>query len=464
MSKKEYLRQLPKVDEIVENENLKVYEEKLSRNIVINEIRNEIETVRAKILKDEYQEYICEEKIDTELIIKNISRNLEKKSEMSLKKVINATGTILHTNLGRALISEDIKEHIAEIACNYSTLEYDLEEGKRGSRYTHVEKIITEITGTEAALVVNNNAAAVMLILNTMAKGKKVIVSRGELVEVGGSFRIPEIMEQSGAELKEVGTTNKTHTWDYENAIDEEVGALLKVHTSNYKILGFTEEVDLSDMVKVGKKSEIPVIHDLGSGALIDLKKYDIYDEPTVMDSVDSGADIICFSGDKLLGGPQAGIIIGKKHWIDKMKKNPLTRAFRMDKITLAVLEATFKKYQELDYIEKIPTLKMITMDKAEIKEKIEAIYDGIKSNSEINVEIIEGFSQIGGGSLPLHELSSWVLEIKPKTKTVNEIENILRNKHTPIIVRINNNAILIDGRTVSNIDIPYIIESLQNV
>ena len=259
---------------------------------------------------------------------------VEQAGRMSLRPVINATGIVLHTNLGRAVLSHQVAQHVMEVAENYNTLEYSCEAGRRGSRYDHVEQLLCRLTGAEAALVVNNNAAAVMLILGTMAKDRNIIVSRGELVEIGGSFRVPEIMEQSNSTLVEVGTTNKTHPQDYERAIDEQTAALLKVHTSNYKILGFTEEVSTEELVEIGHRRGLPVIYDLGSGALADLDAYGIGSEPTVQQAMASGADVVSFSGDKLLGGPQAGIILGKAGWIAAMKKNPLTRALRIDKLT----------------------------------------------------------------------------------------------------------------------------------
>ncbi|MCG8482142.1 MAG: L-seryl-tRNA(Sec) selenium transferase, partial [Clostridia bacterium] len=403
--------------------------------------------------------------LNLECLIQKITSAIEEKNQKTLRKVINATGTILHTNLGRSLISEEIKAYIFDIAGHYSTLEYDTKEGKRGSRYSHVEKMITQLTKTESALVVNNNAAAMMLILSTVAKEKEVIVSRGELVEIGGSFRIPEIMEQSGAILKEVGTTNKTHLRDYIHALNEEnIGALLKVHTSNYRILGFTEEVDLKDMVDLGKEKDIPVIYDLGSGALIDLKEYGIFDEPTVMESINTGVDICCFSGDKLLGGPQAGIIIGQKYWIDKMKKNPLTRAFRIDKLTLAALEGTLRLYQRDEAIDKIPTIKMMTMKKEETKQKAIQIYDSIKNLEDAEISLIEGFSQIGGGSVPLHELPSWMVQIKPKSISVNELEKALRNQELPIIARIYKDALLLDARTIEEEALAYVSKTVNKI
>lgn len=457
MKHKELLRQLPKVDELLMDKEIKFYLKQIPRTMVINAIRKELDTLRSAILDG------LEEQLNRDDLIQKIIDSIEEKTQKSLRKVINATGTILHTNLGRSLISQEIKEYVFDIASNYSTLEYDLKEGKRGSRYSHVEKIITRLTKTEAALVVNNNAAAMMLILSTMAKEKEVIVSRGELVEIGGSFRIPEIMEQSGARLKEVGTTNKTHLKDYIGAIDEEkTGALLKVHTSNYRILGFTEEVDLKELVKIGKEKDIPVIHDLGSGALIDLKAFGIFDEPTIMESVNTGVDICCFSGDKLLGGPQAGIIIGSKYWIDQMKKNPLTRAFRIDKLTLAALEGTLDIYQREEAIDKIPTLKMMAMKKEETKAKASQIYEAIKDLKKAEVHLIEGFSQVGGGSVPLHKLPSWMIQIKPNAMSVNELEKALRNQKIPIIARIYKEALLLDVRTIDDELLVYVAETVN--
>lgn len=465
MDNKEILRQLPKVDEILLDDKIKFYYNQVSRDRIIDVIRSQIEEVRSNILCAISDGMIEDNKLNRQGLIDKIVLEIEKTKQLSLRRVINATGIVLHTNLGRAQLDHEMVEHIMEIASHYSNLEYDIEEGSRGSRYDHIEKMITRLTGTEAALVVNNNAAAVMLVLNTMAKGKEVIVSRGELVEIGGSFRIPEIMNQSGTILKEVGSTNKTHLNDYIEAIDvETTGALLKIHTSNYRILGFTEEVGLKKLTDTGKEYNIPVIHDLGSGSLIDLKEYGIVDEPTIKESVKTGADIICFSGDKLLGGPQAGIIIGKKDWIEKMKTNPLTRAFRIDKLTLAALQATLNIYFSKDAIEKIPTLKMMTMNKEEIKEKAIKILKGIQHLKNIEVYLIEGFSQIGGGSLPLHELPSFLIQIKPLLISVNDFERSLRKQAIPIIARIHKDAILLDGRTIEEEALPYVIETIDNI
>jgi len=342
-------------------------------------------------------------------------------------------------------------EHIAEIATGYSNLEYDLEAGKRGERYAHFEELLCKITGAEAAMAVNNNAAAVMLILSSLGKGGEVIVSRGELVEIGGKFRIPDVMEQSGATLVEVGTTNKTHYADYENAITENTAALLKVHTSNYRIVGFTETVGIDKLVELSEKYEIPIVEDLGSGVLLDLSKYGITYEPTVQDSIRAGADVVSFSGDKLLGGPQAGIIVGKKKYIDKMKKNQLTRALRIDKFTAATLEVVLKEYlSEARAIANIPVLQMITKSKEDLlKEarKLKRYLTALKLDAELAIENCE--SQIGGGSLPLERLASYAVTIKPNKITTAELENRMRFLPVPIIPRVINDKIYLDVRTL---------------
>lgn len=462
----ELLRKLPKVDDLLLHEKLQAYYEPLSRQTVVDVVRIQLEDIRTELKKDVKSLNLTENQQMQDFIMSRITAALEQKLKTKLKRVINATGTILHTNLGRALLPERVKAHIIEIADHYNNLEYVIEDGKRGSRHDHVDQLLTSLTGTEAAMVVNNNAAAVMLILNEVAKEKEVIVSRGELVEVGGSFRIPEIMEQSGAVLKEVGSTNKTHLRDYEDAIHpEKTGALLKVHTSNYRIMGFTEEVSLNQMVALGAKNSIPVIHDLGSGCLINLKQYGIYDEPTIPESVSSGADLICFSGDKLLGGPQAGIIIGKKVWIDRMKKNPLTRAFRVDKLTLAALEATLQLYySEERAMAEIPTLRMMTMSKEETRRKAEDLLNMIGMPEKITAELEEDVSQIGGGSLPGYEIPGWVIKLQPKEMSVNELETTLRLGSIPVIARIKKEALLLDVRTVDEEDFSYLADVIQRI
>ena len=342
MNKNLLYRSIPKVDVLLESQTIQEMIERYSRDSVMEAIRAEMDNLRAFIggcdEEDKAQEQIA-------LLVSHIGDAVEKMHTPNMKKVINGTGTILHTNLGRAPISREHMKKAFDIVTGYSNLEYNLEEGRRGERYSHFEKLLCKITGAEAAMAVNNNASSVLLILSSLAKGGEVIVSRGELIEIGGKFRIPDVMTQSGATLVEVGTTNKTHVSDYEENITEETKALLKVHTSNYKIVGFTESVGIDELMPIAKEHGIPVIEDLGSGVLIDLSKYGLTYEPTVQESVAKGADVVCFSGDKLFGGPQAGIIVGKKKYIDMMKKNQLTRALRIDKFTAAALELVLQEY-----------------------------------------------------------------------------------------------------------------------
>ncbi|NLN14465.1 MAG: L-seryl-tRNA(Sec) selenium transferase [Tissierellia bacterium] len=458
-------RFLPKVDEILEDKSIKELVEKLPRSLVIESIREELAFIRKKIKEG----LVTREGLFTELasLVTNICLRASYKASYKLKKVINATGTIIHTNLGRSLLDEDVVEHIRLTACNYVNLEYDLESGRRGERYSLIESLICRITGAEAAMVVNNNAAAVLLTLSSIAKGREVIVSRGELVEIGGSFRIPEVMEESGAILVEVGTTNKTHLHDYERAINENSSAILKVHTSNYRILGFTSSVEVKEFSKLKEKYDIAIIEDLGSGVLIDLSKYGLEYEPTVQDSLSNGADLVTFSGDKLLGGPQAGIIVGKKEYISLMKKNPLTRALRVDKFTLAALEATFRLYlDEERAIEKIPTLKMLTMPMGDIEKRAEELFHQIEINDNLNsnleIEVVDNYSEVGGGSMPLEELPTKCIAIRSNTHSSQKIERILRGYDIPIIGRIHRDRVYLDLRTIKREDYPIILDGLK--
>ena len=448
MDKNLLYRSIPKVDALLENEAIIAGIEYYGRDIVMDAIRVETEALRAFIGSCDSEE---KAKAQIASLVEQVLLRAEKMLAPNMKKIVNATGTVLHTNLGRAPISKKHMEHIAEIATGYSNLEYDLEAGKRGERYAHFEELLCKITGAEAAMAVNNNAAAVMLILSSLGKGGEVVVSRGELVEIGGKFRIPDVMEQSGATLVEVGTTNKTHYADYENAITENTAALLKVHTSNYRIVGFTETVGIDKLVELSDKHEIPIIEDLGSGVLLDLSKYGITYEPTVQDSIKAGADVVSFSGDKLLGGPQAGIIVGKKKYIDKMKKNQLTRALRIDKFTAATLEVVLKEYlSEARAIANIPVLQMITKSKEDLlKEarKLKRYLTALKLDAELAIENCE--SQIGGGSLPLERLASYAVTIKPNKITTAELENRMRFLSVPIIPRVQDDKIYLDVRTL---------------
>ena len=454
---------IPKVDELLEDKNVKELLREMPRILVVDSIREEIDILRREIRNNRLNESEIKNRISS--LPKLIKNRADRKNSYKLKKVVNGTGVVIHTNIGRSVIGHEVMENIVEIATNYSNLEYDLEKGERGLRYSHLEDIIAEITGGESAMVVNNNAAAVMLVLSTMAKNQEVIVSRGELIEIGGSFRIPDVMEQSGARLISVGTTNKTHIWDYDNAITEETSALLKVHTSNYRILGFTSQVSGEELSKLSKKYNIPLIEDLGSGVLIDLSKYGLEYEPTVQDSIKNGVDVVTFSGDKLLGGPQAGIIVGKKKYIDDMKKNPLTRAFRIDKFTISALEATFRLYlDEKEAVEKIPTLKMLTMEKAKLENKAKILYNLIIENIEckdMKVEIVDDYSEVGGGSLPLEKLDTKCIKIGFEKMSVAEFEKHLRNYEVPIITRVYKDNVYIDLRTVAEDEFDTVVAGI---
>ena len=455
---KELLRGLPKVDPILESKIGKELTKEFTRERVKLALRDSLSFYRDKILKKEIINIVDEKEI-----IDKAKSILKDDFKSSLKRVINATGIVIHTNLGRSVLSKKSVDAVCEVAKNYSNLEYNLKEGQRGSRYSHIEGILNKLIGTEAALVVNNNAAAVMLILNEIARGKEAVISRGELVEIGGSFRIPDVMEYSGAILKEVGATNRTHTKDYENAINENTGVLLKVHSSNYKIIGFTKEVTSKELAQIGKENNIITYEDLGSGVLINLPNI-LNGEKTVKDSVEAGIDIVSFSGDKMLGGPQAGIIVGKKTYIDKLKKNPLTRALRVDKFTLAALEATLLEYlKEETVIENIPTLGMITESLDSLKVRAEGFIESLSKMNKYKFNIKEDVSFVGGGSMPEQELKTYVIEIDSKLSS-NELEKRLRDYKIPVIVRISKDKVLLDIRTIRKEEYSIIVDALEEV
>lgn len=463
MNKNILFRNIPKVDVLLEKPEIINLINNHHRDVVVDSIREEIDKLR-NFIKENDDISLIEEKINN--LVQNIGVNVEKIYSYNLRKVINGTGTILHTNLGRAIISKKHANYLSEVVTSYSNLEYNLEEGKRGERYSHFEKLICKITGAESAMAVNNNAAAVMLVLSSIAENKEVIVSRGELVEVGGKFRIPDVMKSSNAHLVEIGTTNKTHLEDYEDAVTENTGAFLKVHTSNFKILGFTESVSIDELCKLGKEKDIPVIEDIGSGVLVDLSKYGLEYEPTVQDSIKAGVDIVSFSGDKLLGGPQAGIIVGKKKYIDKMKKNPLTRAFRIDKFTATILEMIFHEYlNEEDAIKNITVLSLITKDIKEIEESANKLYEklnDLKDVADVNIE--DTLSQIGGGSLPAERIKSKCVTIMPKNISTASLEEKLRIGENPVVGRISEDKLILDMRTVLEDEIDILSQKIIDV
>ena len=463
MNKNLLYRSIPKVDVLLENQAIQEMIERYSRDSVMEAIRAEMDNLRAFIggcdEEDKAQEQIA-------LLVSHIGDAVEKMHTPNMKKVINGTGTILHTNLGRAPISREHMKKAFDIVTGYSNLEYNLEEGRRGERYSHFEKLLCKITGAEAAMAVNNNASSVLLILSSLAKGGEVIVSRGELIEIGGKFRIPDVMTQSGATLVEVGTTNKTHVSDYEENISEETKALLKVHTSNYKIVGFTESVGIDELMPIAKEHDIPVIEDLGSGVLIDLSKYGLTYEPTVQESVAKGADVVCFSGDKLFGGPQAGIIVGKKKYIDMMKKNQLTRALRIDKFTAAALELVLQEYlSEEQAVQHIPVLRMITEPLDEVARRARSLARTIRSTDiPAKVDVVSCESQIGGGSLPMERIPSMAVAIRPKYESVAALEDQMRHLTVPMIPRTVNDTIMLDVRTIETEDFKLIAAELQEL
>lgn len=458
MEKNEILRKIPQVDEILKDKELSSIVENTPHDFLTNCIREVIVDTRANVLNG------IEKDIDRKKLIERIVSKVEKKSKQSLRRVINATGTVLHTNLGRSVISKSATEAMINVAYNYSNLEYDLRHGERGDRQSHIEKLIMELTGCESAMVVNNNAAATIITLATLAYEKEVIISRGELIEIGGSFRIPDVMSESRAILKEIGTTNKTKISDYKKAFDEEkTAAIMKVHTSNYKVVGFTEEVKLKELMPLGREYSIPVIYDMGNGLFVDLNEYGI-DEPTVPNLVKEDADVILFSGDKLLGGPQAGIIIGKAKYIDKMKRHPLARAFRVDKFTIAALSATLFEYYDVKRAKKnIPILQMITCSKKELKVKAEKIAEMLKAkvNEEVTIDVEDIKDQVGGGTAPDVFLDGYAVTIISKKIASEKIERQLRSLDVPIIVRVAHDKIYVDIRTVMEEDIELLVNEL---
>ena len=441
----ELLRTIPKVDELLGHPSLKSIS---SPSLLKQAARNVLDRLRQDIITG-----AADSVPDLNELAKAAERLYMLSRRPSLMRVINGTGIILHTNLGRAPLANEALAAVNEAARGYSNLEYSTGEGIRGSRFSHVERLLTELTGAEAAMVVNNNAAAVMLALSAVFREEKrdVIVSRGELVEIGGSFRVPDVLTRSGCVLREVGATNKTHIGDYKNAITESTGALLRVHTSNFAIVGFTSKPSLAELAKLGSENDIPLVEDLGSGCLIDLSPYGIRNQPTVPDSVKAGADIITFSGDKLLGGPQAGIIVGMEKYLSEMKKHPLARAVRIDKLCLAALESTLRLYRD-DPVKHIPTLRMICAPVEEIYEKAAELAEIIK-NTGTEAGIVKCESQVGGGAMPGECLPSFGVAVTMSGMTANETERHFRTGMPPVIGRIADNQFLLDVRTIERED-----------
>ncbi|WP_018133460.1 L-seryl-tRNA(Sec) selenium transferase [Effusibacillus pohliae] len=459
-AKTDLLRKLPAVHRLLDHPASRRLIESYSHDLVSEAIAHTVSEVRKEILSGRRTSEIAEEEL-----LDAAEQYLRQQFQPHFRRVINATGVVLHTNLGRAPLAETALEAIERTARGYSNLELNLSTGERGSRYDHVEELICRLTGAEAALVVNNNAAAVLLVLRELAKGKKVIVSRGQLVEIGGSFRVSEVMKESGALLVEVGTTNKTHERDYEQAIDEETALIMRAHTSNFRIVGFTYQPPLAELVALAHRHGVPVYEDLGSGSLIDLRKFGIGDEPTVGASIAAGVDVVSFSGDKLLGGAQAGIIAGKAEYIRRIKKNQLTRALRVDKLTLAALEATLLLYfDEKRALNEIPTLYLLTRQKEELHRQAERLAEGLRAvfQDKAAVEVVEGMSQVGGGSLPTEDLPTYLVAVKTAPFSLNVLEHALRHVELPVMTTIRKEALLFDVRTIFPREIDECINSVR--
>ena len=444
------LREIPSVDRLLKHPRAEPLLARYNREYVTEQCRAGLEQIRGEIRHGHGID------LSEAAILDRVERAIYIDSQPGHRRVVNATGTILHTNLGRALLSPAAVEAMLAVADHPINLEYDLAAGKRGKREETLEKLLTDLTGAEAATVVNNNAAAVLLGLNTLAQGKEVIVSRGELIEIGGAFRIPEIMAKSGAMLREVGATNRTHPADYENAINENTALLLKVHTSNYKVVGFTAEVSLEELVAIGKKHHVPVMEDLGSGALIDLSHYGLPKEPIVAERIQAGADVVSFSGDKILGGPQAGLVVGKKELIGRMNKNHLQRALRCGKLTLASLEATLRRYrQSPNIVEEIPTLRAFTRKVDELRALGEQLLPKVQAvlGGEFQIGLEESTAQIGSGAMPTEELPTVVVTIAHKKLSANAIAQKFRAADPPIIGRISDDRFLLDLRCIFDVN-----------
>jgi L-seryl-tRNA(Ser) seleniumtransferase len=458
MSRKELLKQLPSVDEILKSAEGQAWEDRYPRRFVVEGIRQALDIWRRQILAGKTSD------IPLAGLTEDMEAEIKSLSALSLKGLINATGIVMHTNLGRSPMSESALDNINAVARGYSNLEYDLQAGRRGKRYSHIKRLLSTVTGAEDGMAVNNNAGAVLLCLSALARGREVIVSRGELVEIGGSFRIPEVMAQSGAKLVEVGATNKTHLRDYEAAITEDTALLLKVHQSNFRMEGFWQEVPIAELSELGNRHRVPVMFDLGSGSLVDLRPLGIHDEPTVQEVVASGPDIVTFSGDKLLGGPQAGLIVGSSSHMEAIAAHPLTRALRIDKLTLAALESTLMDYADLERApERIPALAMLLAPIDDIKRRAANLARTIgRFTKKVKAKVQPDFTFSGGGALPAKRLETSVVVITSKTLSPNQLEEKLRKGDTPVIGRIKEDALVLDCRTIMDGEVPTVARAIK--
>ncbi len=471
MKKCELYRCLPNVKTLLEDVELQSCIEEYGRDTVKETIQCELGKLRAEISQWKDGQ---ETENDLEIRMKEklphltdmVKERMKEKQRPNIRPVINGTGTILHTNLGRAPINEEHFKKIASVVCGYSNMEYDLDAGRRGERYSHFEELLCKLTGAEAAMAVNNNAASVLLILSALAKGGETVISHGELIEIGGKFRIPDVLEQSGSVLTAVGTTNKTRLEDYERAITENTNMILKVHTSNYKIVGFTESVKIGELAPLAAKYSIPLVEDMGSGAFVDLERFGLSHEPTVQESIAGGADLVCFSGDKLLGGPQAGIIVGKIKYIEVLKRHPLTRALRIDKFTVAALELVLREYLSKEKaVKNIPTLRMIGKTDDETVKDAKKLCRMLKAaNLSIQVSLRPCCSQVGGGSLPQETIPSMAVAIRPEQISVTKLEEQMHHCSIPMFGRIVNDEILLDVRTMNSKDFKLVVSQFSDI
>ena len=457
----ETLRKIPSVEAVLESGSIAPLMARYCRPLIVSAVREAVAEERARIIAGAVSEAPSAAEIAG-----NVTRMLEARMKRSMRRVVNATGVVLHTNLGRALLSASAVDAVREAASHYTNLEYDLTKGERSTREAHVERLVRELTGAEACHVVNNNAGAVLLALNSLAEGREVVVSRGELVEIGGSFRLPDVMAKSGSRLVEVGTTNRTTVLDYEKAVGKDTAVLLKVHKSNFKMTGFVSEVSLEELVELGRRRNVLVVEDLGSGALVDFGLFGLPGEPVVADRVALGASAVTFSGDKLLGGPQAGLIVGEKGPVKRMRDNPLSRALRVDKLSLAALEATL-----LDALggagvrETLPSVRMIAETAADVRKRSEALVERLGPVSDaLSVGIEEGVSQIGGGALPEADVRTWLISLTSPSLDENSIESVLRESPVPVVARIGKGAVHLDLRTVLPEDEPVVEDALKRV
>jgi L-seryl-tRNA(Ser) seleniumtransferase len=467
MEKKDYLRKLSSVNDLIQA----VYRDRvmgkgMSRELVTEASRTVLDGVREAILAAKDELSLEEIATDTDELVSLVEKEVEERLKPSLRRVINATGVVVHTNLGRSPLSEAALEALATAGAYYNNLEFQLEAGSRGSRQFHLRKLLCELTGAESALVVNNNAAAILLALTTHAKDREVIVSRGQLIEIGGSFRLPDVMAQSGARLVEVGTTNKTYIEDYRRAITSDTSMLLRAHTSNYRIMGFTSEVEIKELAGLAREYELVVLDDLGSGVYIDLSEHGLTYEPTIRRSLEEGADLVCFSGDKLLGGPQGGIVLGRADLVDAMARHPLARAVRVDKLTIAALEMTLRHYLDPDKaVSEIPALAMLTADPETMKRRAKALAKKIASdNPSLSAEVISDVSRAGGGALPMADLPTWAVAVTSSEYKPGILEETLRKADPPVICRIKDDRVILDMRTVRDDEVPLIAAAFRAI